>query len=49
MGLGYRKDFDWNNRFKKQEIVEVNGNEYFVSTVDLGLDHSFGEGEPTIL
>lgn len=46
MELGWRKGFDWNNRFKKQEVVEVNGKEYYISTVDLGLDHSYGKGEP---
>ena len=40
--LGYRKDFDWNNRFDLK--TEVNGN--LISTVDLGIDHSFGIGEP---
>lgn len=39
---GFRKDFDWNNRFDLK--TEVDG--YLISTVDLGLDHSFGIGEP---
>lgn len=39
---GFRKDFDPNNRFDLK--TEING--YVVSTVDLGLDHSFGDGLP---
>lgn len=39
---GFRKDFDWNNRFNlKTEIGD-----YEVSTVDLGLDYSFGGEKP---
>lgn len=40
--LGFRKDFDPLNRW--QLVTYVKGNR--VSTVDLGLDHSFGIGEP---
>ena len=40
--FGFRKDFDRNNRFDLKN--EVNG--YLISTVDLGLDHSFGDGPP---
>jgi len=40
--LGFRPDFDEKNRIIKQEFVEFDGNRYFVSTVDLGLDHGFG-------
>jgi hypothetical protein len=43
---GFRADFDENNRIVKQEVIEFEGREYFVSTVDLGLDHRFGEGSP---
>lgn len=39
---GFREDFDWETRFDLK--TEVNG--YVVSTVDLGIDHSFGIGEP---
>lgn len=35
-----------NSRVVKQEIIEVEGESYQVSTVDLVLDHSFGEGPP---
>ena len=44
--FGFRKDFDINNRIVKQENIKQNGKEYFVSTVDLGLNHRFGEGKP---
>ena len=40
--FGYREDFDWNNRFDLKTEID----DYLVSTVDLGLDHNFGEGEP---
>lgn len=40
--IGFRKDFDWNTRLNLK--TEVNG--YEVSTVDLGIDHSFGMGNP---
>ena len=39
---GFREDFDYNNRFDLK--TEING--YLVSTVDLGIDHSFGIGKP---
>ena len=35
----FREDFDWNNRFDLKTRV---GN-YMVSTVDLGVNHSFDE------
>lgn len=39
---GFRDDFNWETRFDlKTEIGD-----YIVSTVDLGLDHSFGDGPP---
>ncbi len=44
--FGFRKDYDEKNRIVKQEYVTYENNEYFVSTVDLGLNHQFGEGEP---
>ena len=40
--FGYRKDFDWETRFDLKTDV----GEYIVSTVDLGLDYSFGIGRP---
>jgi hypothetical protein len=39
---GFREDFNWETRFDLK--TEING--YVVSTVDLGLDHSFGIGDP---
>lgn len=42
----FREDFDENNKIVKQEYINFNSEEYFVSTVDLGLDYSFGRGEP---
>lgn len=42
--LGYRKDYDPNNRVVKSENVGLAEKTLFVSTVDLGLDHSFGDG-----
>lgn len=44
--FGYREDYDPENRIVKQEYVTYKGKEYFISTVDLGMDHSFGLGEP---
>lgn len=40
--LGFREDFDWFDRWQLK--TEIKG--YLVSTVDLGIDHSFGMGEP---
>ena len=40
--VGFRKGFSFENRFDLKTRV---GN-YQVSTVDLGLDHSFGIGKP---
>lgn len=39
---GYRDDFDWNTRFHLVSYVD----NYRISTVDLGIDHSFGFGKP---
>jgi len=39
---GFRDDFDFNNRFDLKTEV----GDYIVSTVDLGIDHSFGDGPP---
>jgi len=43
---GYREDFDWENRFDLKTKVVYHDKLYEVSTVDLGLDHSFGMGKP---
>lgn len=43
---GFRDDFDPSKKVVKQEDIEFEGNQYFVSTVDLGIDHRFGEGAP---
>lgn len=40
--LGYREDFDFLNRWE----LKTKFKGYVVSTVDLGLDHSFGIGAP---
>ena len=43
----FREDFDSDNRFIKQECVKYNNETYFVSTVDLGINHNFfNEGDP---
>lgn len=39
---GFREDFDWETRFDLKTQV----GDYEVSTVDLGIDHSFGLGKP---
>lgn len=39
---GFREDFDWETRFDLKKKV----GKYRISTVDLGLGHSFGIGEP---
>lgn len=39
---GFRKGFDWDNRM----VLHTKVGKYTVSTVDLGLDHSHGFGEP---
>ena len=40
--FGFRKGFSWENRM----VLHSKVGKYIVSTVDLGLDHSFGIGEP---
>lgn len=42
--LGFRKGFDWNNRFDLKTKV----GDYVVSTVDLGINHQFLEGLPPL-
>lgn len=42
--LGYRKGFDWKNRFDLKTKV----GDYEVSTVDLGINHQFIEGLPPL-
>lgn len=44
--FGFRKDYDEKNRIVKQECVTHDNKRYWVSTVDLGLNHQFGEGNP---
>lgn len=39
---GFRKDFNWETRFDLKTEID----DYIISTVDLGIDHSFGIGEP---
>jgi len=39
--LGFREDFDPNNRVIKQETFIHKGKEYYISTVDLGINHGF--------
>lgn len=41
---GFRKDFDWNNRFDLKTQVGI----YEISTVDLGLNHQFIDGLPPL-
>lgn len=42
----FRSDFNENNRIVRQENIVIDGDPYFVSTVDLGIDHSFGDSRP---
>lgn len=42
----FREDFDKDNRVVAQNDFEFDGKEYWMSTVDLGVDHQFGEGPP---
>jgi hypothetical protein len=42
MAYGFRDDFDWENRWELKTRIK----NYLISTVDLGIDHSFGIGEP---
>ena len=44
--FGYREDFDPNNRIIKQDYFELGDRRYFMSTVDLGIDHSFFIDKP---
>lgn len=38
---GFRADYDHSKRVVKQETVSLNGKNYWISTVDLGIDHGF--------
>lgn len=40
--FGFREDFDWDTRLD----LKTEAGKYIVSTVDLGIDHSFGIGKP---
>ena len=44
--LGYRKGFNFRNRWQLKSEVKYKGKKYLVSTVDLGINHNFGAGEP---
>ena len=44
--LDYREDFDPNNCIIKQDYFELGDRRYFMSTVDLGIDHSFFSDKP---
>lgn len=44
--LGFRKGFNFRNRWQLKNEVKYKGKKYLVSTVDLGINHNFGEGEP---
>lgn len=44
--FGFRKGFNMNDRLDMKSDIELNRITYTVSTVDLGLDHSFGFGPP---
>ena len=44
---GFRKDYDINNRIVKQESVTYKNKEYFVSTVDLGINYQMSVLDPT--
>lgn len=46
--LGYREGFDWDNRIIRQDYFQLDDRRYFMSTVDLGLDHSFGFSDKPI-
>lgn len=41
---GFRKGFDWDNRFMIQTWV----GKYIISTVDLGLNHQFNDDLPPL-
>lgn len=45
--IGYRTDFDFEDNVIKQECVELDGKNYFISTVDLGMNlNNFFGGKP---
>lgn len=46
--FGFRKDYDYNKRVVKQEDIIFEGEKYFVSTVDLGLNHNFNLSGPPL-
>ena len=43
---GFRKDYNPEKRIVKQEYITYNNKIYYVSTIDLGKDYSFGFGNP---
>ena len=44
--FGYREGFNFENRFHLETEVKYKNKKYRVSTVDLGIDHGFGEAPP---
>lgn len=42
--FGFREDYDPKNKIVKQDKITIDNDEYFISTVDLGMNHSFIEG-----
>lgn len=46
--FGFRKGYDYNNRVVKQEYINFEGKIYFVSTVDLGINHNLFAEEPPL-
>ena len=43
---GFRKDYDPKKRIVAQHYFYLNDDKYFISTIDLGIDHSFLEEYP---
>ena len=41
--FGFREDYDPKNRIVAQDKIIIDNDEYFISTVDLGYNHSFIE------
>ena len=44
--MGFRRDYDPNNRIVRQDNIFFGKDKYFVSIVDLGIDMSMGIGKP---
>lgn len=43
IGFGLRPDYDDDKRIVKQETIKYKNKEYLISTIDLGIDHGFGD------